>query len=118
MASGATYAQRLDGSRILAIHTKYRDFATFFIGARAEISVAESRLVLRSVLGAIRRVLLFRRNGATPRGSGAAGLSRSGRQEGGSRRTARLHCRASPARAGQRYNRDKFAGRSFPGHRQ
>uniref|UniRef100_A0A6N2KYN7 Senescence-associated protein n=1 Tax=Salix viminalis TaxID=40686 RepID=A0A6N2KYN7_SALVM len=42
-ASGATCVQRLDGSRDSAIHTKYRIFATFFIDARAEISVAESR---------------------------------------------------------------------------
>ncbi|KAG9438353.1 hypothetical protein H6P81_021709 [Aristolochia fimbriata] len=47
VASGATYAQRLDGSRDSAIHTKYRDFATLFIDARAKISAVESRLGYR-----------------------------------------------------------------------
>ncbi|KAG2241865.1 hypothetical protein Bca52824_096292 [Brassica carinata] len=35
---GQLCAQRLDGSRDSAIHTKYRDFATLFIGA-SQISV-------------------------------------------------------------------------------
>ncbi|KAG9438847.1 hypothetical protein H6P81_021252 [Aristolochia fimbriata] len=47
VASGATCAQRLDGSRDSAIHTKHRDFATLFIGARAKISAVESRLGYR-----------------------------------------------------------------------
>ncbi|KAG9438598.1 hypothetical protein H6P81_021470 [Aristolochia fimbriata] len=47
VASGATYAQRLDGSRDSAIHTKHRDFATLFIGARAKISAVPSRLGYR-----------------------------------------------------------------------
>ncbi|KAG9438643.1 hypothetical protein H6P81_021419 [Aristolochia fimbriata] len=46
VASGATCAQRLDGSRDSAIHTKHRDFATLFIDARAKISAVESRVRL------------------------------------------------------------------------
>ncbi|KAH7864569.1 hypothetical protein Vadar_031126 [Vaccinium darrowii] len=49
MASGATCVQRLDGSRDSAIHTKESHFATFFIDAKAEISVAESRSVIRKI---------------------------------------------------------------------
>ncbi|KAL2225492.1 UNVERIFIED_CONTAM: hypothetical protein Sindi_3097900 [Sesamum indicum] len=44
MVRAATCVQRLDGSRDSAIHTKYRISLTFFIDARAEISVA--RVVL------------------------------------------------------------------------
>ncbi|CAB4304032.1 unnamed protein product [Prunus armeniaca] len=43
MASGATCVQRLDGSRGFCNSHQVSHFATFFIDARAEISVAESR---------------------------------------------------------------------------
>ncbi|KAL2224113.1 UNVERIFIED_CONTAM: hypothetical protein Sindi_3144200 [Sesamum indicum] len=54
MASGATCVQRLDGSRDSAIHTKYRISLTFFIDARAEISVAESRFDIRETVPSAR----------------------------------------------------------------
>ncbi|KAL2223780.1 UNVERIFIED_CONTAM: hypothetical protein Sindi_2970900 [Sesamum indicum] len=47
MASGATCVQRLDGSRGFCNSHQVSHFATFFIDARAEISVAESRFDIR-----------------------------------------------------------------------
>ncbi|KAL2224033.1 UNVERIFIED_CONTAM: hypothetical protein Sindi_3081200 [Sesamum indicum] len=47
MASGATCVQRLDGTRDSSNSHQVSHFATFFIDARAEISVAESRFDIR-----------------------------------------------------------------------
>ncbi|PHT25103.1 hypothetical protein CQW23_35254 [Capsicum baccatum] len=46
MASGETCVQRLDGSRDSTNSHQVSHFATFFIDARAEISIAESRFCL------------------------------------------------------------------------